>query len=70
MDFTAFLADILCDFLIEGCLQFVNGVLEAGFTAKLFDELQGRSHFVERRYFKNVDIIQSSHYAFILIFCQ
>ncbi len=51
--------DSLSDFLVERGLQFVDGIFEIGFAAKLFDELYRHAHFIEWRYFQNFYIVQT-----------
>ena len=55
--------------LVEGGLQFVDGVLEIRARAELLDELERRAHRVERRNLKNARVVEVDD-ALVLVLLQ
>ena len=56
-------------FLVEGGLEFVDGVLEVGAGAELLDELNRRAHRVEGRDLKDAGVVEVED-AFVLVLRQ
>ena len=55
----------LRDFLIEGVLQIVDGLLEAALAAERVDELDDAAHRAERGDLQHVRVVEIEH-AFVL----